>query len=81
MLENNLKEARLESGLSQAQAAKEAGISQSLLAMMEIGTRRGSDYTKLKLAVEKDSHHSIEKIASTIRPRAFLRVDGCSKRR
>lgn len=50
MLDNNLKEARLESGLSQAQAAKEAGISQSLLAMMEVGSRRGSDYTKLKLA-------------------------------
>lgn len=35
---------------SQAQAAKGIGISQSMLAMLEAGYRRGGDNTKIKIA-------------------------------
>lgn len=35
---------------SQAQAARHIGISQSMLAMLEAGYRRGGDETKAKIA-------------------------------
>lgn len=35
---------------SQAQAARNIGISQSMLAMLEAGYRRGGDKTKAKIA-------------------------------
>lgn len=35
---------------SQAQAARNIGISQSMLAMLEAGYRRGGDATKAKIA-------------------------------
>lgn len=41
---------RHEKGESQAQAAKNIGISQSMLAMLEAGDRKGSDDTKIKIA-------------------------------
>lgn len=41
---------RNERGLSQERAAKEIGISQSMLSFLERGTRLGSDATKIKLA-------------------------------
>lgn len=41
---------RQQRGESQAQAAKEIGISQSMLAMLEAGYRRGGDNTKVKIA-------------------------------
>lgn len=41
---------RHEKGESQAQAAKNIGISQSMLAMLEAGYRKGSDDTKIKIA-------------------------------
>ncbi|MBU9788588.1 helix-turn-helix transcriptional regulator [Lentilactobacillus sp. G22-6] len=41
---------RLKLGLSQSKAAKEIGISQSMLAMLESGERSGSDKTKMKVA-------------------------------
>ena len=41
---------RHKKGESQAQAAREIGISQSMLAMLEAGYRRGSDKTKIKIA-------------------------------
>lgn len=41
---------RLKLGLSQSKAAKEMGISQSMLAMLESGERSGSDKTKMKVA-------------------------------
>ena len=40
---------RHEKGESQAQAAKNIGISQSMLAMLESGYRKGSDDTKIKI--------------------------------
>ena len=45
-----LRELRLKKGLSQKEAAKRIGISQSMLAMIESGERRGSDDTKVKIA-------------------------------
>ena len=45
-----LIELRLRKGLSQAEAAKRIGISQSMLAMIESGERHGSDDTKVKIA-------------------------------
>lgn len=41
---------RKEKGKSQAQAAQEIGISQSMLAMLEAGDRRGGDDTKIKIS-------------------------------
>lgn len=41
---------RQQKGESQAQAAKGIGISQSMLAMLEAGYRRGGDATKVKIA-------------------------------
>ncbi|MCW4388750.1 helix-turn-helix transcriptional regulator [Limosilactobacillus oris] len=41
---------RQQKGESQAQAAKGIGISQSMLAMLEAGYRRGGDTTKVKIA-------------------------------
>lgn len=45
-----LVEERHKKNISQLQAAREAGISQSMLAMMEKGSRFGTDATKVKLA-------------------------------
>lgn len=45
-----LRELRLKKGLSQKEAAEKIGISQSMLAMIESGERRGSDDTKVKIA-------------------------------
>ena len=45
-----LLDLRHEKGESQAQAAKNIGISQSMLAMLEAGYRKGSDDTKIKIA-------------------------------
>lgn len=41
---------RHKKGESQTQAAKNIGISQSMLAMLETGYRKGSDNTKIKIA-------------------------------
>lgn len=41
---------RHDKGESQAQAAANIGISQSMLAMLEAGDRKGSDNTKIKIA-------------------------------
>lgn len=41
---------RKEKGESQAKAAQQIGISQSMLAMLEAGERRGGDDTKIKVA-------------------------------
>lgn len=41
---------RKNKGQSQAQAAQKIGISQSMLAMLEAGDRRGGDETKVKIA-------------------------------
>lgn len=45
-----LIELRHKKGESQSQAAKNIGISQSMLAMLEAGYRKGSDETKIKIA-------------------------------
>lgn len=41
---------RQELNLSQKEASKNIGISQSMLAMLENGSRSGSDKTKIKIA-------------------------------
>lgn len=41
---------RKKKGESQAKAAQQIGISQSMLAMLEAGERRGGDDTKVKVA-------------------------------
>lgn len=41
---------RIDRGLNQKQAAKEIGISQSMLSALEQGYRSGSDATKIKIA-------------------------------
>lgn len=41
---------RQKKGKSQAQVAHEIGISQSMLAMLEAGYRKGGDTTKIKIA-------------------------------
>lgn len=41
---------RIDRGLNQKQAAKEIGISQSMLSALEQGDRLGSDTTKIKIA-------------------------------
>lgn len=41
---------RKQKGETQEQAAKNIGISQSMLAMIEAGDRRGSDATKIAIA-------------------------------
>lgn len=45
-----LRELRLKKGLSQKAVAEKLQISPSMLAMMELGDRRGGDSTKVKLA-------------------------------
>lgn len=45
-----LVEERSKRKLSQLEASKEIGISQSMLAMMESGQRSGGDQTKQKIA-------------------------------
>lgn len=50
MLANTLRELRIDKGLSQLEAAKQIGISQSMLAMLETGQRGGGDLTKIKVA-------------------------------
>lgn len=52
MTEPNYKLIRLrrDKGESQATAAKNIGISQSMLAMLEAGDRHGSDATKIAIA-------------------------------
>ena len=45
-----LRELRLKRGLSQKAVAEKLQISPSMLAMMELGDRRGGDSTKVKLA-------------------------------
>ena len=47
---NTLINLRKNKGLSQAVAAKKIGISQSMLAMLEAGYRKGSDETKVMIA-------------------------------
>lgn len=49
-MELSLKELREKRGLSQAEVSEKIGISQSMLAMLETGERRGSDKVKVKLA-------------------------------
>lgn len=46
----NLIRLRQSKGESQTEAAKNIGISQSMLAMLEAGYRRGGDETKAKIA-------------------------------
>ena len=46
---NTLINLRKNKGLSQAVAAKKIGISQSMLAMLEAGYRKGSDETKVMI--------------------------------
>nr|WP_183248044.1 helix-turn-helix transcriptional regulator [Anoxybacillus tengchongensis] len=50
-LNEELIKARKALGLSQAKAAKKIGISPGMLAMLETGKRRGSDRTKIKIAM------------------------------
>ncbi len=50
MPNNTLINLRKNKGLSQAVAAKKIGISQSMLAMLEAGYRKGSDETKVMIA-------------------------------
>lgn len=47
---NELTELRKAHNLSQKELADKLGISQSMIAMMETGERRGGDSTKLKVA-------------------------------
>lgn len=47
---NRIKQERQRLNLSQAQAAKKIGISKGMLAMIEVGTRSGSDDVKKKIA-------------------------------
>ncbi|AMR53164.1 helix-turn-helix transcriptional regulator [Listeria monocytogenes] len=47
---NRVKQERINKGLPQTEAAKLIGISSGMLAMIEIGKRRGSDEVKKKIA-------------------------------
>lgn len=47
---NELTELRKAHNLSQKELADKLGLSQSMIAMMEAGERRGGDATKLKVA-------------------------------
>ncbi|MEQ7034765.1 helix-turn-helix transcriptional regulator [Enterococcus durans] len=47
---NALKNARIEKGISQKEAAKSIGISYSLLVKLENGLRGASDKNKIKIA-------------------------------
>lgn len=47
---NELTELRKAHNLSQKELADKLGLSQSMIAMMEAGERRGGDSTKLKVA-------------------------------
>lgn len=51
---------RIDRGLSQEEAAKKIGISQSMLSSLEKGHRSGSDSTKIKIA--KFYKQSVESI-------------------
>lgn len=51
---------RIDRGLNQEEAAKEIGISQSMLSALEQGHRSGSDATKIKIASFYDQ--SVESI-------------------
>lgn len=51
---------RIDRGLNQEEAAKEIGISQSMLSALEQGYRSGSDATKIKIASFYDQ--SVESI-------------------
>lgn len=46
----SLVDERRELGLTQQEAARRIGITQSMLAMLENGTRKGTDETKVKVA-------------------------------
>ncbi|MBX9011874.1 MULTISPECIES: helix-turn-helix transcriptional regulator [Lactobacillaceae] len=46
----SLVDERKELGLTQQEAARRIGITQSMLAMLENGTRKGTDETKVKVA-------------------------------
>lgn len=50
MSNKTLIKLRKDKGLSQYTAAEEIGISQSMLAMLEAGYRKGSDSTKIMIA-------------------------------
>lgn len=47
---NRLREIRKSKGLRQEYVAKQTGLSQSMLSMMENGAKSGSDKTKITLA-------------------------------
>ena len=47
---NKLREIRVSKWLRQEYVAKEVGLSQSMLSMMENGAKSGSDKTKIALA-------------------------------
>lgn len=46
----SLVDERKELGLTQQEAARRIGITQPMLAMLENGTRKGTDETKVKVA-------------------------------
>ena len=50
MMNKKLIKLRIDRGLNQKEAAKEIGISQSMLSSLEQGIRSGSDETKIKIA-------------------------------